>query len=108
MLQKKPPSSQLSKNAHQIEREYEVTKAPKETDVPVPKTYGFCENPSVIGTPFYIMEFLDGRVFKDPWLPDQTPRERQEISGCYVFLVDTQSTSINGAVAGRRAERDTG
>ncbi|KAH6632887.1 kinase-like domain-containing protein [Boeremia exigua] len=76
VLRKKPPGKILSESAHQIEREYRVIKALENTNVPVPKTYGFCADESVLGTPFYIMEFLDGRIFEDAWLPDQTPEER--------------------------------
>ncbi|KAK1763984.1 kinase-like domain-containing protein [Phialemonium atrogriseum] len=79
VLRKKPPGSSLSKSAHRIEREYQVIQALEHTDVPVPKTYCFCEDPSVIGSPFYIMEFLDGRIFEDPWLPDLTSAERTTI-----------------------------
>ncbi|KIV99689.1 uncharacterized protein PV09_08680 [Verruconis gallopava] len=79
VLRKKPPGELISRNAHRIEREYLVIKALEHTDVAVPKTYCLCEDVSVIGTPFYIMEFLDGRIFKDPWLPDLSPVERREI-----------------------------
>ena len=44
--------------------------------MPVPKAYGLCENPEVIGTSFYIMEFLDGRIFEDASFPDVSERER--------------------------------
>ncbi|KAH7083502.1 kinase-like domain-containing protein [Paraphoma chrysanthemicola] len=79
VLRKKPPGKVLSASAHQIEREYRIIKSLENTDVPVPKTYGLCENASIIGTPFYIMEFLDGRIFEDAWLPDQSPEERREL-----------------------------
>lgn len=64
VLRKKPPGKLLSKTAHQVEREYRIMHALEATDVPVPKTYFLCEDESVIGTPFYIMEFLDGRIFE--------------------------------------------
>ncbi|KAH7109894.1 kinase-like domain-containing protein [Dendryphion nanum] len=79
VLRKKPPGELVSKSAHRIEREYQVLKALEYTDVPVPKTYCLCEDVSIIGTPFYIMEFLDGRIFEDPWLPDLSPAERHKI-----------------------------
>lgn len=47
------------------------------TDVTVPKTYCLCEDASVIGTAFYIMEFLDGRIIEDPSIPDVSPEERK-------------------------------
>ncbi|KAG5812618.1 hypothetical protein H9Q74_003579 [Fusarium xylarioides] len=76
VLRKKPPRKLLSKSAHAIEREYEIIKALGATDIPVPKLYCLCEDVSIIGTPFYIMEFLDGRIFEEPWLPSLSPEER--------------------------------
>jgi aminoglycoside phosphotransferase (APT) family kinase protein len=49
------------------------------TDVPIPKTYSLCEDDNVIGTAFYIMSFLDGRIFEDPALPEVTADERREM-----------------------------
>lgn len=79
VLRKKPPGKLVSKTAHQVEREYKVIHALEKTDVPVPKTYCLCEDSSLIGTPFYIMEFLDGRIIEDPTIPDVTPEERTEM-----------------------------
>ncbi|KAL8944759.1 MAG: hypothetical protein Q9211_000475 [Gyalolechia sp. 1 TL-2023] len=69
VLRKKPPGKLLSKTAHQVEREYRIIHALDKTDVPVPKTYCLCEDATVIGTPFYVMEFLDGRIFEDASFP---------------------------------------
>lgn len=69
VLRKKPPGKLLSQTAHKVEREYRIIKALGATDVPVPKTYCLCEDASVIGTPFYIMEFLKGRIFEDATMP---------------------------------------
>ncbi|EXJ82396.1 aminoglycoside phosphotransferase [Capronia epimyces CBS 606.96] len=79
VLRKKPPGKLLSKTAHQVDREYRIINALGQTDVPVPKAYGLCEDDSVIGTAFYIMEFLDGRMITDPQFPDVTPQERTEM-----------------------------
>ncbi|MCJ1396488.1 hypothetical protein MMC18_009378 [Xylographa bjoerkii] len=79
VLRKKPPGKLLSKTAHQVEREYRIIHALGDTDVPVPKTYGLCEDVSVVGTPFYIMEFLDGRIFEDASFPGVTEAERREM-----------------------------
>ncbi|QPH00913.1 hypothetical protein C2857_005017 [Epichloe festucae Fl1] len=76
VMRKKPPGKLVSKTAHKVEREYRVLHALENTDVPVPKTYCLCEDASVIGTPFYIMAFLDGRIIEDFTLPDVTPEER--------------------------------
>lgn len=75
-MRKKPPGKLVSKTAHQVEREYRVLHALEKTDVPVPKTYCLCEDDSVVGTPFYIMEFLDGRIMEDFTLPEVTAQER--------------------------------
>lgn len=75
-MRKKPPGKLLSKTAHKVEREYRIMHALENTGVAVPKTYGLCEDESVIGTPFYIMEFLDGRIFEDFTMPGVTADER--------------------------------
>ncbi|KAI5803527.1 putative aminoglycoside phosphotransferase [Peziza echinospora] len=77
VLRKKPPGVLLSKTAHAVEREYRVIKALEKTDVPAPKVYGLCEDVAVIGTPFYIMEYLDGRIFSNPSIPGVTEMDRR-------------------------------
>ncbi len=69
VLRKQPPGA-LAPKAHAIDREYRIMQALAETEVPVPPPLHFCTNPGVIGTPFYVMAYLPGRVFKDPALPD--------------------------------------
>lgn len=76
MLRKKPPGRLLSKTAHQIDREYRVIHALEGGGIPVPKAFCLCENAAVIGTPFYIMEYMDGRIFEDPSLPQVPPNDR--------------------------------
>ena len=65
VLRKKPPGKLLP-SAHAVDREYRILKALNSTDVPVPEPYLLCEDASIIGTPFYVMEFVEGRVFRDP------------------------------------------
>ncbi|KAK7976386.1 oligopeptide transporter 2 [Apiospora arundinis] len=79
VLRKKPTGNLLSKAAHKVEREYRILKALEQTDVPVPKVYCLCEDESVIGTPFYVMEFLDGRIFEDPAILDVPAAERTQL-----------------------------
>ena len=79
VMRKKPPGQLLSKTAHQVDREFRIIDALGKTDVPVPKAYCLCEDDSIIGTIFYIMEFLDGRIFEDPAIPDVTPEERTKM-----------------------------
>ncbi|KAI0125740.1 phosphotransferase enzyme family protein [Xylariales sp. AK1849] len=79
VLRKKPPGKLLSKAAHKVEREHRIIAALGPTDVPVPKAYALCEDASVVGTPFYIMEFLDGRIIEDPSMPGVAAAERSEL-----------------------------
>jgi acyl-CoA dehydrogenase len=62
-----------------VEREYQVINALSKTKVPVPKALVLCEDSSVIGTPFYVMQYLRGRIFKLPLLPDVPAAERFQI-----------------------------
>ena len=80
-MRKKPPGQLLSQTAHKVDREFRIINALGKTDVPVPKAYCLCEDGSVVGTAFYIMEFLDGRIYEDPSLPGVTPEERMEMYG---------------------------
>lgn len=78
-MRKKPPGKLVSKTAHKVEREYRILHALENTDVAVPKTYCLCEDDSIIGTPFYIMEFLDGRIFEDFTMPGISAEERSAL-----------------------------
>lgn len=69
VLRRKPPGELLA-SAHAVDREFRVISALGNTDVPVPHAYLLCEDESIIGSMFYIMEYLDGRVFWDPTLPE--------------------------------------
>lgn len=78
VLRKKPPGKLLPM-AHMVEREYEVMKALGTAGVPVPPVLALCEDNSVMGTPFYVMEYVKGRVFEDPTLPGMSADERRDI-----------------------------
>lgn len=78
VLRKKPPGDLLA-SAHQVDREYKVMKALGQTDVPVPVMRCLCEDPGVIGTTFYVMDYLPGRVFRDAKLPELSPQERAAV-----------------------------
>jgi aminoglycoside phosphotransferase (APT) family kinase protein len=78
VLRKKPPGKLLP-SAHAVDREFKVISALNATDVPVAKAYALCEDDAIIGQAFYIMEFLEGRVFRDVALPDLPPDERRAI-----------------------------
>lgn len=79
VLRKKPPGTLVSKSAHKVEREHRILSALQATDVPVPKVYALCEDESVLGSTFYIMEYLDGRIFTEPNFPGVTAEERREM-----------------------------
>jgi aminoglycoside phosphotransferase (APT) family kinase protein len=78
VLRRKPPGKLLP-SAHAVDREYRVITALADTGVPVPRTYALCENPDVVGTPFYIMQYVHGRLLTDPRLPGVPPAERARI-----------------------------
>lgn len=78
VLRKKPPGQLLS-SAHQVDREYRIMAALKDTDVPVPVMRAVCDDPNVIGTSFYVMDFLEGRIFRDASLPGMAPGDRAAI-----------------------------
>jgi aminoglycoside phosphotransferase (APT) family kinase protein len=79
MRAKPGPVAKLLPSAHAIEREYAVMTGLAGTDVPVPRMDCLCEDESVIGRAFYVMEFMQGRVLWDQKLPDMSPRQRGEI-----------------------------
>ncbi|MGE5269531.1 MAG: phosphotransferase [Thiohalocapsa sp.] len=76
VLRRKPPGPLLP-SAHAVDREFRVMRALAATAVPVPRVLALCEDDGVIGSAFYIMEFLDGRIFWDQRLPEiADPAER--------------------------------
>ena len=76
VLRRKPPG-ELLKSAHAVDREYRVLTALRDTDVPVAETYLLCEDDDVIGSMFYVMEYLEGRVLWDPKLPEVASNEER-------------------------------
>ena len=75
VLRRKPPGPLLP-GAHAIEREVRVLTALKAAGFPVPHIFALCEEPTVIGTPFYIMEMVEGRIFWDATFPSVPHAER--------------------------------
>jgi aminoglycoside phosphotransferase (APT) family kinase protein len=73
VLRRQPPGK-LLKSAHAVDREFRVLAALKDSAVPVAEVYHLCEDPSVIGSMFYIMEYVEGRVFWDSSLPEIADR----------------------------------
>jgi aminoglycoside phosphotransferase (APT) family kinase protein len=77
-LRKKPPGK-LLQSAHAVDREYRVMRALGETDVPTARMYALCEDDSVIGTWFFVMEYVQGRIFWNVQLPELEAGERRAI-----------------------------
>ena len=77
LVLRKKPAGPILPSAHAIEREYRVLSALQDTRVPVPRPLLICEDQDVLGTSFYLMEHLCGRVFADAALPELTPEERR-------------------------------
>jgi aminoglycoside phosphotransferase (APT) family kinase protein len=78
VLRRKPPGKLLP-SAHAVDREYRVITALAGSGVPVPRTFALCEDPTVIGTAFYVMAYVPGRVLPDPRLPELAASERASI-----------------------------
>lgn len=99
ILRKKPPGKLVSKTAHAVEREFKIIQAlGKFNDtlpggrnhskaVPVPSVYCLCEDSSILGTPFYIMEFVKGRIFTDVRMLSLPKEERRRWWVLYEFFL---------------------
>ena len=79
LVLRKQPASTLLPSAHAVDREFRVMQALAQTTVPVPKMVLFHAERDVVGTPFYLMERLPGRVFSECALPGMEPQERRAI-----------------------------
>ena len=88
MVLRKQPSANLLPSAHAVDREFRVMQALAATDVPVPKMLLFHADRDVVGTPFYLMERLQGRVFPNYALPGLAPSERR---GIYLAMADAMA-----------------
>ena len=73
---RKKPAGVLLPSAHAIDREYRVQSALADTAVPVPRMRLYCKDAGIIGTEFYVMDYVEGRVFAEAWLPD-APKEKR-------------------------------
>ena len=98
VLRKQPPGDLLP-SAHAVDREYRVLRALAGTDVPVPNAVLYCEDRSVVGTPFYVMDKLEGRVFPRYTLPEIVPAERRAY---YFAMAETLARlhAVDWAAAG--------
>jgi aminoglycoside phosphotransferase (APT) family kinase protein len=80
VMRRKPPGK-LLKSAHAVDREFKVISALYAADFPVPRPHVLCEDEEIVGTMFFIMEFVEGRIFWELDLPDSDPEERTAIYG---------------------------
>ena len=105
VLRRKPPG-ELLPSAHAVDREFRVLTALQDTDVPVATPVLLCEDDTVIGSMFYLMEHLDGRVFWDPKLPEVADRDERaamydEMNRVLAALHQLDPTAIGLADFGR-------
>ncbi len=78
VMRRKPPGK-LLKSAHAVDREFKVISALYAADFPVPRPYVLCKDEEIVGTMFFIMEFVEGRIFWELELPESDPEERRAI-----------------------------
>ncbi len=78
VLRRKPPGKLLP-GAHAVDREFKVLSALANSNVPVAAALHLCDDDEIIGSMFYVMEHMDGRVLWEPTLPESTPQERTQI-----------------------------
>ncbi|MBI1361725.1 MAG: phosphotransferase [Alphaproteobacteria bacterium] len=78
VMRRKPPGKLLP-SAHAVDREFRVISALYPTGFPVARPYGLCEDDSVIGTMFYVMDMVEGRILWDATLPEYDPPMRRKI-----------------------------
>jgi len=78
VMRRKPPG-RLLKSAHAVDREFRVISALHKAGFPVPRPYVLCEDEGVVGTMFFVMDFVEGRIFWELDLPASDPHERQAI-----------------------------
>jgi aminoglycoside phosphotransferase (APT) family kinase protein len=76
---RRKPAGKLLASAHAVDREFKVISGLYPTGFPVARPFGLCEDESVIGTVFYVMANVEGRILWDGALPDLTPKDRREI-----------------------------
>jgi aminoglycoside phosphotransferase (APT) family kinase protein len=86
LVLRKKPAGDVLPSAHAVDREFRVITALAQTNVPVPHAALYCADTSVVGTPFYVMDRLEGRVFHDAALPGVPPAER---TAMYFAMAET-------------------
>ncbi|GAB1523488.1 hypothetical protein RhiTH_006638 [Rhizoctonia solani] len=110
VMRKKPGGQLLSPTAHAVEREYKIlqaihthnTRNKSKAYIPIPQPILLCEDSSVIGTPFYVMEFLDGRIFSDPRMLEIPKEDRKQ---CWLSAVRSLA-ALSSLVPSRGGTRE--
>jgi aminoglycoside phosphotransferase (APT) family kinase protein len=74
---RKKPNGTLLPSAHAVDREFRIINALSGTDVPVPRAHVYCDDPSIVGAAFYVMDCIEGRTFFEPTLPELTCAQRR-------------------------------
>lgn len=102
LVLRKQPNATLLPSAHAIDREYRVLSALRDSAVPVPQTVLYCAEKDIVGTPFYLMERIEGRVFHEYATPGLTPSERGSLYAAMaetmaaLHQVDWQAVGLDG------------
>mgnify|MGYP001161413800 CR=1 FL=1 len=118
VLRKKPPGDLLP-SAHAVDREFRIMSALRGTGVPVADALVLCMDEAVLGQAFYVMAHVDGRVFRELWLPDMAPAERAAVYDSMnealagLHRVDWRAAGLadfgrEGGYAARQVKRWTG
>ncbi|MDO8777652.1 MAG: phosphotransferase family protein [Burkholderiaceae bacterium] len=99
VLRKQPGGGNLLPSAHAVDREYRVMTALANSEVPVPRTLLYCDDRSVVGTPFYVMERLEGRIFPHYRLREVPVAEKKAL---FFAMADTLARlhAVDWAAAG--------
>lgn len=79
LVLRKKPAGKLLPSAHAVDREFRVIRALEQTEVPVARTHLLCDDETLVGTVFYVMDHVDGHTFWDPALPDLSPAQRGRV-----------------------------
>ena len=95
VLRKKPPGKLLP-SAHAVDREFKIISALKNSGIPTPQALHLCQNTDIIGTEFFIMDMIEGRVFHDPGLPGVSKEGRRQYFDDYIrILANLHSIDID-------------
>ncbi|MFS2068283.1 phosphotransferase family protein [Pseudomonas sp. CT11-2] len=102
LVLRKKPSGEILPSAHAVDREYRIMTALARSRVPVPETVLYHAEPDIVGTPFYLMERLQGRVFPEYSLPGVSPEHRKAMYASMaqtladLHQVDAQAIGLSG------------